>query len=281
MHITRDSVRTYYEQNTRLFLAFSRSRKAENIHRTVWTDGARSIEDALNVINERIRAEIESVAPSGAHIADLGCEVGASLLHIVPRLKEPGRVLGLTLSPTQAQLARQFAIRSGSVEKVLFCEGDFTAVPLENESLDVIFSIESIVHTQELELYFQEAGRLLRHGGKLILVDDYQADRPLASHESKWLNAFIHGWHVPGVTTVQQSTLLAGNHRLQLIKNNDLTPYLQLRNLPSCIADVLLFIGNHIPIRHAILPSMLGSMALQQCLYEKIIEYRFLVFEKE
>jgi len=68
---------------------------------------------------------------------------------------------------------------------------------------------------------------------------------------------------------------------LQLIKDDNLTPHLRLRNLPSPIANLLLILGNRLPIWNAILPSMLGSMALQQCLYREIVEYRFLVFEKK
>lgn len=188
-----DAVRDYYDQNTRLFLAFNRSRKAEDIHRSVWTDGAKTLEDALNVTNERIRAEIESAAPTQARIADLGCGVGASLFHIVPRLLEPKPAFGLTLSPVQARLAGQFAKQANLENQVLFAEGDFTAVPLAGESLDASYSVEAVVHAPEPERYFQEASRLLRRGGKLILVDDYLADRPLTQNESQWLETYVNG----------------------------------------------------------------------------------------
>ena len=80
---------------------------------------------------------------------------------------------------------------------------------------------------------------------------------------------------------VEQTKKIAAKYNLCLVKNEELTPYLHLRNLPDRLARMILFLGNLLPIKHAILPSMLGSMALQQCLYMKIIEYRFLVFEKQ
>lgn len=280
MSITRNDIRDYYDENTRLFLAFNNSKRAQNIHRSLWTDGAQTLEEALNVTNEWIRAEIESVALSGARIADLGCGVGAGLFYIVPRLIGPALALGITLSPVQAQLANQFAKQMGLGHQILFAEGDFTHVPLERETLDAIYSVEAIVHSQQPERYFQEASRLLRGGGKLIIVDDYQASHSFSLAEKSWLNAFKNGWHVPGVITVEQAALIAEQHQLRLLKNDNLTLHLHLRNLPSFLARVLYFIGKHIPIKHAILPSMLGSMALQQCLHMEIVEYRFLVFEK-
>jgi cyclopropane fatty-acyl-phospholipid synthase-like methyltransferase len=276
----RDTVRTYYDQNTAFFLAFNRSRKADNIHRALWTNEDQTLEEALNVINEYILREIESVAPTQARIADLGCGVGAGLIYIHSRLKEPTVASGLTLSSVQARLARQFAKSSSLEGQVHFLEGDFLSVPLSSASLDAIYSVEAIVHAHEPEHYFREASRLLRPGGKLILVDDYRTARRLLADEIQWLKAFIDGWHVPGVITVEESSDFARKYQLCPVKNEDLTPYLRLRVLPDSAARALLLLGNTLPIPHAMVPSMLGSMALQQCLYRKVIEYRFLVFEK-
>lgn len=280
MPITREAIRNYYDQNTRLFLAFNRAHKADNIHRSLWTDDVRTLEEALNVTNERLRVEIESVAPTRARIADLGCGVAAGLLFIIPRLQEPLLAFGMTLSPVQARLASRFAKQANLEKQVFFAEGDFASVPLASESLDALYSVEAVVHAPEPERYFQEAGRLLRRGGRLILVDDYLANRPLSPGETKWLDAYVNGWHVPGVRTVEQTKAFAKQNHLQPIKDDHLTPYLRLRNLPNALAQILLFVGNHLPLQHAILPSMLGSLALQQCLHMKVIEYRFLVFTK-
>lgn len=280
MPITTDSVRTYYDENTNLFLKFSGHKKAQNIHRTLWMENTKSIEDALNTSNELIKAEIDSVAPQNARIADLGCGVGASLFYIYPRLLNPAPALGLTLSPVQARLAGESAGQLGLQDQIRFAEGDFTSVPLPSESLDAVYSVEAVCHAVDPEKYFKEASRLLRKGGRLILVDDYKAARRFNASDQKWLDAYIEGWYVPGVRTVEQTVSFADNYQLQLKKNDELTPYLRLRNLPDFLASALLFLGEKLPVKHAIVPSMLGSMGLQQCLYMKVIEYRMLVFEK-
>lgn len=280
MPITTDSVRTYYDENTNLFLKFSGHKQAQNIHRSLWMPETKTLEDALNTSNALIKAEIESVTQTNAGIADLGCGVGASLFYIHLRLQNPAPALGLTLSPVQAKLAQESANQLGLQDHIRFAEGDFTSVPLPSKSLDAVYSVEAVCHAVDPEKYFREASRLLRKGGKLILVDDYQATRPFSANENKWLNAYIDGWYVPGVRTVEQIISFAEKHGLQLKKNEELTPYLRLRNLPDLLASALLFLGEKLPIKHAIVPSMLGSMALQQCLTMKVVEYRMLVFEK-
>ena len=49
---------------------------------------------------------------------------------------------------------------------------------------------------------------------------------------------------------------------------------------PQGLASTLLELGERLPMKHAILPSMLGSMALQQCLKMGCIRYRLMSFEK-
>ena len=280
MPITTDSVRTYYDENTSLFLKFSGHRKARNIHRSLWMQTTQTLEEALNASNALIKAEIESVVSTNAHIADLGCGVGASLYYIHPRLHNPAPALGLTLSPVQARLARESAVHLGLEDQLHIAEGDFSHVPLPSESLDAVYSIEAVCHAVETEKYFHETSRLLRKGGKLILVDDFQAARTFTEHEQKWLDAYIKGWHVPGVQTVARTMSMAHKYSLNLDRNDDLTTHLRLRNLPDGLASTLLFLGEKLPFKHTILPSMLGSMALQQCLHMKLVEYRFMVFEK-
>lgn len=280
MPITTDSVRTYYDENTNLFLKFSGHKQAQNIHRSLWNDNIKTLDEALNFSNSLILKEIESTQPGSARIADLGCGVGASLFYIHPRLHNPAPALGLTLSPVQARLAQDSAKQLGLQDHIRFAEGDFTSVPLSSQSLDAVYSVEAVCHAVDPEKYFREASRLLRKGGKLILVDDYQSARTFNKHEQKWLNAYIDGWYVPGVRTVEQVISFANKNGLELKKNEELTPHLRLRNLPDFLASMLLFLGEKLPIKHAIVPSMLGSMALQQCLHMKVVEYRFLVFEK-
>jgi len=281
MPATRDAIRAYYDKNTQLFLAFNRASKAENIHRSLWLDGIRTREEALNASNELIRAEIEAAAPRRAHIADLGCGVGASLFYLLPRLQDPQPAVGLTLSPLQAQLAKQFARQAHLAGQALFVEGDFTLAPLAGGRFDAVYSVEAVVHAPQPQNYFHEASRLLRKGGKLILIDDYLVNRPLSRQETLWRNAYIQGWHVPGVITTEQANAFAAASSLRLTQNRNLTPHLRLRNLPNALAQTLLLFGRRVPINHPILPSMLGSMALQQCLSMNVIEYRLLVFEKQ
>lgn len=269
------AIQNYYEQNTRLFLRFAPNASL-TIHRALWADGVTTHPQALNYSNDLIRAEIESLALPRARLLDLGCGVGASLNYLLSRLSMPTRGVGLTISEAQAQIAR-----AHSSANCHFVQADFQAIPLNGE-FDVAYSIEAFCHAVDPARYFQ-VERLLAPAGRLILVDDFLSDRvaqSLNANERRWLAAYQIGWHVPNVHTVAVNETLARENGLRLVRQIHLTPYLKLRALPDLPARLLRAIGKKIPARHPIVSSMLGSLALQQCLKMGIVDYRFLVFEK-
>lgn len=278
------AIRAYYEQNTRLFLRFAPS-AGLTIHRALWADAVTTHERALNYSNELILAEILRLICDQAldpiRLLDLGCGVGASLFYLLPRLPTPGFGVGVTISELQARLAREQARRL-SLNHCHLTQADFQALPLPGK-FDIVYSIEAFVHAAMPENFFAEVARLLEPAGRLILIDDFLSDfaaRSASDNERRWVDAYQSGWHVPNLRTVSENVSIAHEKNLRLIDSRDLTPMLRLRALPDVAARIVHAIGERIPARHPIVPSMLGSLALQQCLKMGIVEYRMLVFEK-
>ena len=73
---------------------------------------------------------------------------------------------------------------------------------------------------------------------------------------------------------------LAAQQGLRLLEDRDLTPLLRLRALPDLLAHTFSIIFKPLWKAHPIIPSILGSIALQQSLRAGVISYRWLLFEK-
>ena len=287
--LTTQSIRRYYEQNTRLFLSLGSSPRAYSIHRAIWMEGVKTQDEALNTSNRLLLAEAQDLATSSRLcLVDLGCGIGGTLFYLLGRLQQPAFGVGLTISPLQARLARQRACQLALDGECLFIESDFLSPPMAG-GFDMVYSVEAFVHAAAPEGYFEQAARLLRPGGRLVLVDDFLAEAPAPAQNprypepdrQRWLEAYQQGWHVPNLCTAARAIALAQACGLHLRRELDLTPHLRLRLLPDRLASTLLNLGERLPVRHAILPSMLGSMALQQCLKIGWIRYRLTSFEKQ
>ena len=285
--LTLQSVRQYYEQNTRLFSFFGGSNKAKSIHRAIWFPGVQDLKQALTASNRLILNEIQDLILkdpiSQLHLIDLGCGIGGTLFYLINHIPLPAMAAGLTISPAQARLARNQALKETNRHTIGFAVADYQTVPLQEKTCDLVFSIEAFAHATCPACYLAEAARLLRPGGRLVLIDDFLSATVLPKTEThqRWLDAFRQGWRLPGLRTPVWVAVEAARHGLIQIKGRDLTTWLKLRTLPQWTADLLLNVGSKLPIRHAIWGSMLGSLALQHCLKAGLVDYQLLVFERQ
>lgn len=146
----------------------------------------RAWEDVLN--NLRLRGD--------ETLLDLGCGRGAVLLAAAKRLPR-GRAIGVDLwRADQTENSQQATLFNAALENVAerveVYTADMTALPLGDESADVIVSslaIHNIPARAGRRKALDEAVRVLRPGGRLAIADLWET-RQHAAHlrELGWLN---------------------------------------------------------------------------------------------
>jgi ArsR family transcriptional regulator len=100
-------------------------------------------------------------------IADLGAGEGAFSLLLAQRAK---KVIAVDTSANMIEVAREQAHRNG-VNNVEYRLGDMEEVPIESASVDLVFFSQSLHHALHPERALSEASRILRPGGRVIILD--------------------------------------------------------------------------------------------------------------
>ncbi|MFY9809067.1 MAG: methyltransferase domain-containing protein [Pseudonocardiaceae bacterium] len=153
--------------------------------------------DALKNMN-RVLADRVAIQP-GERVLDAGCGVGGSSLWLAT--ERGAEVVGITLAARQAAMARSNAQRRGLTGRVHFDVADFTATPFPDESFDVVWAVESLCHAPRKAAFYQEAARLLRPGGRVVVADFVRVARPVDTTGERLLHEWLDGWAVPDIDT--------------------------------------------------------------------------------
>ncbi|MEM9540348.1 MAG: methyltransferase domain-containing protein [Cyanobacteria bacterium P01_E01_bin.42] len=101
-------------------------------------------------------------------ILDAGCGIGGSTLYLAQ--KYDARATGITLSPVQATRAEERAKNANLDQKVDFQVANALEMPFEDNSFDLIWSLESGEHMPDKSKFLQECYRVLQPSGTFIFA---------------------------------------------------------------------------------------------------------------
>jgi ArsR family transcriptional regulator len=100
-------------------------------------------------------------------IADLGAGDGSFALLLA---QAATRVIAVDSSQKMLDVAREQALRHG-VANVEFRLGDMEELPIDDGAVDLVFFSQSLHHAGHPERALREAWRILRPGGRIVILD--------------------------------------------------------------------------------------------------------------
>ncbi len=146
----------------------------EDIHIGLYQGPGDSIFDASARTVNRMADLISDEVTEETRILDIGAGYGGSARALVKRFG--CRVTCLNLSEVQNERDRQMNREQGLDDKIDVHDGNFEDLPFDDDSYDIVWCQDSILHSGKRELVFREVDRVLKAGGIFVFTDIMQRE---------------------------------------------------------------------------------------------------------
>lgn len=169
------------------------------LHYGFWQQNTKNAAEAIINTNNFVQQALQ--INNKDSVLDAGCGVGGTSIYIAEHTG--AEVTGITLSEVQLQQARKLAEKTDLAEQVSFFKQDFTQTKFAGSTFTKIFGIESICHAQQKIDFLREAYRLMKKGGRLVVVDGFLEKKKLSNKEKEIYSKWLAGWGVPNLATTE------------------------------------------------------------------------------
>jgi ubiquinone/menaquinone biosynthesis C-methylase UbiE len=171
--VSSASFQRYYEEAGPDYAAWSPS---FNMHFGFFHWGMNPLrrEAMLEQMNREVAKRLHLTAEHPARIYDMGCGLGATLRSLSMRLPK-AELKGITLVPWQLEQGRRLNQSCPEGARIALTLGDYEYTSEPPQSFDAIYAIESSCYARgaDKSAFLQEAHRLLRPGGRLVVADGF------------------------------------------------------------------------------------------------------------
>jgi cyclopropane fatty-acyl-phospholipid synthase-like methyltransferase len=191
---TNDDVRDYYSQCHSIYHEkWSEDSDRESIHYGYFDEETDTLGEAVH----RMKSKLADSVDLDPNDRVLDCSGGYGD-NATWQAKERGAdVVGLNISPLQISYARELAKERGVKDQVEFREDDFTKMEtIEDNSFDVVWGLESICYADNKREFLEQAKRVLKDDGRIVVTDWYMEKRDLSWVEDFMVKQWLKGWRL-------------------------------------------------------------------------------------
>lgn len=164
-------------------------------------------------------------------LLDVGFGFGDQDMYWMEHFK-PRQIVGINITQSQIEHARQRVAARGLADHIDFQLASATKMPFEDSSFDKVIALESAFHFQTRAQFFAEAFRVLRPGGRLVMLDLLAQPYDQLPFKGRVLSAMgLHFWKSCSENVYTRETYesklrdVGFDARVESIRDDSLVPF--------------------------------------------------------
>ncbi len=171
------------------------------MHYGYWDETTPNLRSALSNMNVQV-AEFGQVPQRNARVLDAGCGVGGSSIFLAKNYQS--QTTGISLSEKQVITSRQNAQKHGVEAHCHFEQQSYLDTNFPDNHFDVVWAIESVCYARDKLDFLQEAYRILKPGGRLVVADFYSVGVSNNTSQARLMKQWTDTWAIEQYADVEQ-----------------------------------------------------------------------------
>jgi ubiquinone/menaquinone biosynthesis C-methylase UbiE len=192
INIHEEKVANFYDEWQPFLDEWNFNSETYGIHYGYYENGIKSYKEAVLNMNNYVGELLDLDKNNEKKILDAGCGVGGTSIYLAKKYSN-AEFTGITVAPGQVKLAKNNS-KKEKLSNVKFILTSFLKTDFPDNYFDGIFALESSSYAENHDVFIDEMYRVLKPGGRLVVIDGFLTGRRFNNFTKKVYNNFCIGY---------------------------------------------------------------------------------------
>ena len=220
---SEEKVIWYYEHSK--MKEWWKANQTHSYHFGYYEKGFRTHFDAILHMNDVVWGLLGLDGTKPQHVLDAGCGVGGTSVYLGKKYPLV-TFTGISIVPSEVQFAMELAVQNQVTGNTRFLVDNFCNTRFSDASFDGIIALESLNYAQDTGKAFKELYRVLRPGGRLVVLDGFRTQQQLSPMMQKVYRHWLSGRAIDDLMSIDNCVRLMTEQQFQQITTHDLSVHI-------------------------------------------------------